>query len=138
MIVSPLDGGRNLFMSLTRNLQRNLHEAYTTLKYVYSSSLRPQFPAPPIRAFPQMGPRKVSAARSPAVFGFQSGPLSEEAGLYARPLAISISTLMNSRPSDSNGESRTLTSSRTSRRSASGSARYACGIDPIPASIGSQ
>ncbi len=58
--------------------------------------------------------------------------------VYARPVPINISTLMSSFPSDSNRESRALTSSRTELRSASESVRYDCGIDPIPASIGAQ
>jgi hypothetical protein len=43
--------------------------------------------------------------------------------VYARPAAISISTLMTSRPSASNSDSRAWTSSRTARRLGSGSAR---------------
>src|SRR5262245_46245860 len=56
---------------------------------------------------------------------------------YARPAAISISRLMAIRPLDSNSDSRALTSSRTARRLDSGSARKACGICPVPASMGS-
>ena len=57
---------------------------------------------------------------------------------YARPRAIRISTLIASRPLDSNCASRAVTSARTARRSVSESATYACGMDPTPVSIGSQ
>ena len=43
--------------------------------------------------------------------------------LYARPLAINISILIRSRPFDSNCDSRSLTSTRTERRSSSDSVR---------------
>jgi hypothetical protein len=64
--------------------------------------------------------------------------IDEPKNLYARPLPINISTLMRSFPFDANCESLAFTSSRTKRRSTAESLRYDCGIDPIPASIGSQ
>jgi hypothetical protein len=56
----------------------------------------------------------------------------------AHPLPISISTLIDSRPLVSNFERLAFTSSRTSWRFAPVRARYACGREPVPASIGAQ
>jgi hypothetical protein len=69
--------------------------------------------------------------------GFGSEGRGRRTRLYARVLPISITTLMSDFPSDSNRESRSLTSSRTAQRSSPESVRYDSGIDPILVSIGS-
>src|SRR6516162_10729503 len=56
----------------------------------------------------------------------------------ARPLPVSISTLLRNRPPDSNSACLVLTSWRTVSCAASGSIRYICGIEPMPALICSQ
>src|SRR5262249_1511855 len=68
----------------------------------------------------------------------ECGARCDPTSCYARPAPISISALITRRPPDSNAASLTCTSSLTARRLAAGSARYACGICPVPASRGAQ